>query len=71
MHNDQTTCGSTSWHGTVPHTITTCRSLWSTYWPLQDIKVKHCSEYIFHTICCRITKLGVVVHHGMVQCRSP
>jgi len=29
-----------------------------------------CLEYIFHAICCRITKLGLVIHHGMVQCRT-
>jgi len=39
-------------------------------YPLTQIfKRKHCPKHIFYAIWCRITKLGVVVHHGMGQCR--
>jgi len=32
---------------------------------------KCCPQHIFYTIWCRITKLGVVVHHGIGQCHVP
>jgi len=28
-------------------------------------------EHIFYAISCRITKLGLVVHHGIGQCHVP
>jgi len=66
LQDHQTWCGSTSWDGAVSHTIT--RSLSSTFW---EIKGKLCPKHIFYAISCRITKLGVVVHHGMAQCCTP
>jgi len=32
--------------------------------------MKTVSEHIFYAFSCRVIKLGVVVHHGMVQRRA-
>jgi len=66
MQDHQTWCSSTSWHDEVSCTIT--RSQWHTFW---EIKGKLCPRHIIYAISCRFTKLGVVEHHGMVQCRAP
>jgi len=38
--------------------------------PLYDVEEKPCPGHIFYAISCMITKLGVVVNHGMVQRHS-
>jgi len=66
MQDQQTWCGSTSWDGAVLCTIT--KTLLPTFW---EIKGKIMSKAYLYAISCGITKLGVVVHHGMVQCHTP
>jgi len=68
MLDHQTWCGSTSWHGAVSCTIT--KSLWPTFFTFIGHQRKTLSRaYLLCYISCRITKLAVVVHHGIAKCR--
>jgi len=55
----------------TPSFCVACKALWTfrvCFVRCHRVSYFCCPEHILCAIWCRMTKLGVVVHHGMVQC---